>query len=167
LKKILLISDTHSFLDYKLIKHIQNADEVWHAGDIGAVDVCNQIEKYKPLKAVYGNIDDQEIRNKFPENNFFVCEQMKVLITHIAGYPNRFSERAKKIIQQFQPQLFICGHSHILKILFDKENNFLFINPGAAGKHGFHVIKTAVSFEIENAQIKNLNVIELGKRNEI
>jgi len=164
LKKILLISDTHSYLDPALQKHIEEADEVWHAGDIGTIDVCENIEKLKPLKAVFGNIDAPDIKNKYPENLIFTCENVKVFITHIGGYPGKYPARIKNLIKENQPKLFICGHSHILKVIFDKENNLLHINPGACGVHGFHNVKTAVRFELEKSEIKNLAVIELGKR---
>lgn len=164
MKKILLISDTHSYLDEKLIKHINAADEVWHAGDIGNYGLCVQIEKIKPLKAVYGNIDGQDIRISYPENLIFKCENVKVVITHIGGFPGKYSTRVKNLLLKHQPKLFICGHSHILKIIFDKELNLLHINPGACGIHGFHVIKTAVKFEIDDFEIKNLAIIELGSR---
>jgi len=164
LKKILLISDTHSYLDEKLIKHINATDEVWHAGDIGTYDVCEKIEKLKPLKAVYGNIDGQDIRKTYLENLIFDCEDVKVLITHIGGYPGKYPIRVKNLLLEHQPKLFICGHSHILKAIFDKELNLLHINPGACGVHGFHNVKTAVKFEIDGAEIKNLAIIELGSR---
>ena len=164
MKKILLISDTHSYLDPALQKHIEEADEVWHAGDIGTIDVCENIEKLKPLKAVFGNIDAPDIKNKYPENLIFTCENVKVFITHIGGYPGKYPARIKNLIKENQPKLFICGHSHILKVIFDKENNLLHINPGACGVHGFHNVKTAVRFELEKSEIKNLAVIELGKR---
>ncbi len=164
MQKILLISDTHSYLDEKLFKYIQTVDEVWHAGDIGDIKVCTEIEKLKPLKAVYGNIDGQDARIRYPENNIFMCEKVKVFITHIGGYPNRYNLEAKKIIEQEKPNLFICGHSHILKIMFDKKYNLLHLNPGACGIHGFHQVKTILRFNIDGADIKNMEIIELGKR---
>ena len=164
MKKILLISDTHSFLKPKLIKHIKEADEVWHAGDIGNIDLCLEIEKLKPLKAVFGNIDDKDIRITYPENLFFNCENVPVFITHIGGYPGKYPAKIKALIIENKPKLFICGHSHILKVMYDKDLELLHINPGACGVHGFHNIKTAVRFEIEGAEIKNLAVIELGNR---
>ena len=164
MQKILLISDTHSYLDEKLIKHIKNADEVWHAGDIGTYSICEEIQKYKPLKAVYGNIDGQDIRKTYPENLIFNCENVKVLITHIGGYPNKYPTRVKNLLLEHKPNLFICGHSHILKVMYDKELNLLHINPGACGVHGFHAVKTIVRFEIDGAEIKNLAIIELGNR---
>lgn len=164
MQKILLISDTHSWLDEKLFKYIQTVDEVWHAGDIGDIKICTEIEKLKPLKAVYGNIDGQEVRKSYPENNIFMCEGVKVFITHIGGYPNRYNLEAKKIIEQEKPNLFICGHSHILKIMFDKKYNLLHLNPGACGVHGFHQVKTVLRFDIDGTDIKNMEIIELGKR---
>ena len=167
MQKILLISDTHSYLEPKLLKYIQQADEVWHAGDIGNIEVCESIQSIKKLKAVYGNIDDSTIRKIYPENLEFNCEDVKVLMTHIGGYPGKYPSKIKKMILDYQPQLFICGHSHILKVMYDQSHQLLHINPGASGIHGFHQVKTAVRFEIDKKEIKNLEVIELGKRNEI
>jgi uncharacterized protein len=163
-KKILLISDTHNYLEPKLIKHIQAADEVWHAGDIGTADVCKSIERLKPLKAVYGNVDGQDIRIHYPENLIFNCEDVKIFITHIGGYPGKYPSKIKHQLIEHTPTLFICGHSHILKVMHDKELNVLHMNPGACGVHGFHLVKTALKFEIEGKEIKNLAVIELGNR---
>ncbi|MBS1651583.1 MAG: metallophosphoesterase family protein [Bacteroidetes bacterium] len=165
MKKILLISDTHSHLDDRLIPHIQNADEVWHAGDIGDYKVVEQIKQLKPFKAVHGNIDDAGTRKEFFENLFFIEENVKVLITHIGGYPGKYPFRIKELIKIHAPNLFICGHSHILKVMYDKHYNLLHINPGACGNHGFHLIKTAVRFELNNGKIENAAIIELGKRN--
>jgi putative phosphoesterase len=164
LKKILLISDTHSYIEPKLIKHIQAADEVWHAGDIGNTELCDSIEKLKPFKAVYGNIDGQDIRIQYPENLVFNCEAVKVYITHIGGYPGKYPAKIRQQLAEHAPNLFICGHSHILKVMHDKELNLLHMNPGACGVQGFHIIKTALKFEIEGKEIKNLAVIELGNR---
>jgi putative phosphoesterase len=164
LKKILLISDTHGYLDPKLIKHIQQADEVWHAGDIGDLKVCEEIKKLKPLQAVWGNIDGQTARSEFKENLIFYCEEVKVFITHIGGYPNKYNPKIKPLLISEKPDLFICGHSHILKVMFDKSLNLLHMNPGAAGVSGFHQVKTALKFEIDKKEIKNLNVIELGPK---
>jgi putative phosphoesterase len=164
LKKILLISDTHNFLDPALIKHINAADEVCHAGDVGTIGVCDAIQKLKPLRAVFGNIDGNDVRIVYPENLFFDCENVKVFITHIGGYPNRYPAKIKHLLLQHKPKLFICGHSHILKVMYDKELDLLHINPGACGVHGFHNVKTAIKFEIEGSEIKNLAIIELGSR---
>jgi len=167
LKKILLISDTHSYLEPKLIKHIREADEVWHGGDIGDIKICTEIEKLKPFKAVFGNIDDNDIRAIYPENLFFNCEDVPVLITHIGGYPGKYPARIKELLLTHKPKLFICGHSHILKVMYDKDLQLLHINPGACGTHGFHTVKTVVRFEIDKSEIKNLAVIELGKRTDL
>lgn len=167
MKRILLISDTHDYLDPKLIKHIEEADEVWHGGDIGSDELCDRIESIKPLRAVFGNIDDLSLQKRFPENLIFDCEGMKVLITHIGGYPGKYPARIKLLFKEHQPKLFICGHSHILKVMFDKENDLLHINPGACGSQGFHKTKTAVKFEVDNGAIKNLAIIELGTRSSL
>lgn len=159
-----MISDTHSHLDDKLLKHIQEADEVWHAGDIGAIDLTDQLKIVKPLKAVYGNIDDQLIRKEFPKNLVFNCEEVKVFMTHICGQPTNYLKEVKDIISQEKPKLFICGHSHILKVMYQPQYDLLHMNPGACGIHGFHQIKTALRFVIDKDQIKDLAVIELGKR---
>ena len=164
MKKILIISDTHGHLDDKLLKYIEQVNEVWHGGDIGDIEVCRKIEKMKPLRAVWGNIDGAEFRSEYKEHLIFNCEDVKVYITHIVGYPGKYYPKAKPFIQSEKPHLFICGHSHILKVMFDKENNLLHINPGAAGVHGFHKVKTAVRLQIEGKEMKNLEVIELGPR---
>jgi putative phosphoesterase len=147
-----------------LLKYIDTVDEVWHAGDIGDLAVCDRIEKLKPLRAVFGNIDDAAARTRFPEHNVFMCEKVKVLITHIGGYPGKYSPAARKMIQQEKPGIFICGHSHILKVMYDKQNELLHLNPGAAGSHGFHQVKTVLRFAIDGEEIKDMQVIELGKR---
>lgn len=167
MKKILLISDTHSYLEPKLIKYIHEADEVWHGGDIGDIKICLEIEKLKPFKAVYGNIDDNGIRATYPENLFFNCEDVPVFITHIGGYPGKYPARIKELLLEHKPKLFICGHSHILKVMYDKDLQLLHINPGACGINGFHKVKTVVRFEIDKSEIKNLAVIELGNRTDL
>jgi len=161
---ILLISDTHSYLDQALIKHIEAADEVWHAGDIGNADVTDTIKKLKPLRAVYGNIDDANMRKEFPKNLVFNCEDVKVVITHICGQPTNYLKEVKDLLLQEKPQLFICGHSHILKVMYQQQYELLHMNPGACGIHGFHQVKTVLRFVIDKAEIKDLAVIELGKR---
>lgn len=160
MKKILLLSDTHSYMGEDILKHVKKADEVWHAGDIGDLSTTDAIKKIKPLRAVYGNIDSYEIRSEFPENNRFVCEGVDVWITHIGGYPNKYNHRIKDEIISNPPDLFICGHSHILKVMPDKKLNLLHMNPGAIGKHGFHNVRTMLRFEINQKKIKNLEVIE-------
>lgn len=164
MKKILLLSDTHNFLDPAIKKYAEACDEIWHAGDIGTIAVCDELKKIKPLRAVYGNIDGQDVRKEYPLNDVFLCEEVKVFITHIGGYPDRYNAEAKKIILQEKPALFICGHSHILKVIYDKKQNLLHINPGACGIHGFHQVKTMIRFAIDGPEIKNLEVIELGLR---
>ena len=162
--KILLLSDTHSYIDNAILKHVGWADEIWHAGDIGSLKVTDAISKLKPLKGVYGNIDDHIIQKEFPENNRFFCEGVDVLITHIGGYPPKYNIRTRDIIKENPPKLFICGHSHILKVMMDKKLGVLHMNPGACGKHGFHQVRTMLRFIIDGDNIKDLEVIELGKR---
>lgn len=164
MKKILLLSDTHSYLDDTILKYVRQADEVWHAGDIGNLAVTDAIKKEKPLRAVYGNIDDDKARMEFPLNNRFFCEGVEVWITHIGGYPGKYSPAIREEIYSNPPKLFICGHSHILKVQFDKKLNLLHMNPGAAGTHGFHQMRTMLRFEISGDKIQNLEVIEIGKR---
>ena len=164
MKKILLLSDSHSHIDDQILKFVKQSDEVWHAGDIGSLDVIDTIQKLKPVRAVYGNIDDAQIRNEFPLNNKFTIENVSVWITHIGGYPNRYDVKIREEISKNPPKLFISGHSHILKVMFDKKLNLLHMNPGAAGKHGFHQVRTMLRFEINDDKISNLEIIELEKR---
>ena len=162
--KILLLSDTHSHIDDAILKHVGWADEVWHAGDIGSLKVTDAIEKLKPLKGVHGNIDDHIIQKEFPENNRFLCEGVDVWITHIGGYPPKYNVRTRDMIKENPPKLFICGHSHILKVMMDKKLGVLHMNPGACGKQGFHQVRTMLRFVIDGEDIKDLEVVELGKR---
>ncbi|WP_431135672.1 metallophosphoesterase family protein [Psychroserpens mesophilus] len=162
--KILLLSDTHGYIDDDIIKYVKQADEVWHAGDIGDLKVTDAIKKLKPLRAVYGNIDNDKARLEFPENNRFMCEDVDVLITHIGGYPPKYNLRTRELIKSNPPKLFICGHSHILKVIPDKRYNLLHMNPGAVGKHGFHKVRTMLRFTIDKKSIDNLEVIEFPKR---
>lgn len=162
--KILLLSDTHSYINEDILKYVKQADEVWHAGDIGDLKVTDAIKALKPLRAVYGNIDDAKIRMEFPEHNRFLCESVDVWITHIGGYPPKYNLRVSETIKHNPPKLFICGHSHILKVMPDKKLNLLHMNPGAAGKHGFHKIRTMLRFTIDGKKIDNLEVIEFEKR---
>lgn len=165
MQKIGLLSDTHGYLDPKIFEYFEDCDEVWHAGDIGSNEVVDALANFKLLRAVYGNIDGGKIRQQFPLHAKFNCEAVKVWITHIGGYPGKYSPAIRKEINTNPPDLFICGHSHILKVMRDKKlDNLLHINPGAAGKEGFHKIRTIVRFEIEGKVIKNLEVIELGNR---
>ena len=164
MKKILLLSDTHSYIDDQILKFVNQADEVWHAGDIGSIEVTDTIINIKPVRAVYGNIDNTLIRSEFPLDAKFTVEGVSVWITHIGGYPNRYDKRIKEEITKNSPTLFISGHSHILKVIYDKKLNLLHMNPGAAGKHGFHNIRTMLRFEVHNGAISNLEIIELEKR---
>jgi len=164
MKKIGLLSDTHGYFNPKLIKFFADCDEIWHAGDIGSLEVIKAIEKLKPLRAVYGNIDGMEIRRSFSENLRFRCEDCDVWITHIGGYPNHYDRRVRDEIKVNPPDLFISGHSHILKVMYDKTLDLLHINPGSAGKTGLHHIMTAVRFSLAGNKVKELEVIELGER---
>ncbi len=164
LKKILLLSDTHSHIDDTILKYVRQADEVWHAGDIGDLSVTDAIKKEKPLRAVYGNIDNDKARMEFPLSNRFYCEGVDVWITHIGGYPGKYNQAVREEINSNPPGLFICGHSHILKVQFDQKLNLLHMNPGAAGISGFHQVRTMLRFEIDGNKIQNLEVIEIGKK---
>ncbi|HET6227467.1 MAG TPA: metallophosphoesterase family protein [Bacteroidia bacterium] len=164
MQRIALLSDTHNYLDPKLFKYFETCDQIWHAGDIGTVSIARELASIKPLVAVYGNIDGSDVRREYPKNQQFICEGVNVFMTHIGGYPTRYNGEALAEIKRYQPQLFICGHSHILKVQFDKTHNLLHMNPGAAGIHGFHAVKTMLRFTIELDKIKDLEVIELGKR---
>ncbi len=161
--KILLLSDTHGYIDDHILTHAQKADEVWHAGDIGDLKVTEAITRVKPLKAVFGNIDDHNIRKEFPLNNRFMCEGVDVWITHIGGYPGRYSPAIREELRADPPKLFICGHSHILKVIPDRKLRLLHMNPGAIGKHGFHKVRTMLRFTIDGDKIDNLEVIEMER----
>ncbi|WP_121665651.1 metallophosphoesterase family protein [Mesonia aquimarina] len=164
MKKILLLSDTHSYIDDRILTYATKADEVWHAGDIGNLKITDKLAEVARVRAVYGNIDDEKIRKEFPLNNRFFCEEVDVLITHIGGYPKKYNARIREELKRNPPKLYICGHSHILKVMHDKQFDLLHMNPGACGKHGFHQVRTMLRFEIDKKEIKNLEVIELGKR---
>ncbi|MGQ2984674.1 metallophosphoesterase family protein [Flavobacterium sp.] len=164
MKKILLLSDTHSHIDDTILKYVRQADEVWHAGDIGNLAVTDSIKAEKPLRAVFGNIDGNEARMEFPLNNRFFCEGIDVWITHIGGYPGKYNPAVREEISSKPPKLFICGHSHILKVQFDQKLNLLHMNPGAAGISGLHKVRTMLRFEIDGDKIQNLEVVEIGKR---
>ncbi len=164
MKKILLLSDTHSHIDDRILHYVKEADEVWHAGDIGDLKVTDAIESITPLRAVYGNIDNNKARATFPLNQRFTCEGVSVWITHIGGYPPKYNSTTREEIKSNPPKLFICGHSHILKVAPDHKYGLLHMNPGAAGKHGFHKVRTMLRFTLDNGKIENLEVIELGKK---
>jgi uncharacterized protein len=165
--RIGLISDTHSYFDPAIAQHFRDCDEIWHAGDIGDITVINQLAEIKPVKAVFGNIDDKSVQTQFPEDLWMEIEGFSIWMTHIGGVPPNYNPRIKKILKEKTPDIFICGHSHILKIIRDKERNLLFINPGAAGQHGFHHMRTVVRFDLHQKEIKNMEVVELGKRGKI
>ncbi|MDX1769257.1 MAG: metallophosphoesterase family protein [Arenibacter troitsensis] len=164
MKKILLLSDTHGHMDDKILRYAKEADEIWHAGDIGNLEVMDTLQKIKPVKGVYGNIDENKIQLEYPLDNRFNCEEVDVWITHIGGYPNKYNVRIREEIKINPPKLFISGHSHILKVMWDKKLNLLHMNPGACGIHGFHQIRTMLRFVIDKENIKDLEIIELGKR---
>ncbi|MEO7444260.1 MAG: metallophosphoesterase family protein [Ferruginibacter sp.] len=162
--RIGLISDTHGYLDENIFHHFADRDEIWHAGDFGGNEVIEELQAFKPLKGVYGNIDDARIRKDFPEDLFFTCEDVNVYMRHIGGYPRRYAPGVKNNILKQQSQLFISGHSHILKIMFDDALQCLHINPGAAGKQGWHKTRTLVKFIIDGKNIRDCEIVELGSR---
>ncbi len=162
--KIGLLSDTHSIIDKRILKFFENCDEIWHAGDIGTIKTLELLEKFKKIRAVYGNIDNHQIRKEVNEFLLLKYEKLVILIIHIAGKPPKYNKITYNLIKKHKPNILICGHSHILKIHRDKENDILIINPGASGNVGFHKFKTAIRFNIINSNIKNLEIIEL-KRN--
>lgn len=162
--KVALISDSHSHIDHKTLSYLQDVDEIWHAGDIGSMVVMNSLPQGKQIRAVFGNIDDLEIQSCYPEWASWESEGVKVLMTHIGGKPPRYAKGVRTRIKESNPQLFICGHSHICKVEYDKDLNCLYMNPGAIGQQGFHQMRTLLLFELETGQIKNLRVVELGKR---
>lgn len=165
--RIGLLSDTHGFLDPSVFRHFEACDEIWHAGDFGSLELANRIAAVKPLRGVFGNIDGPDVRQCFPETLCWTCEALPVFMTHIGGYPGRYAPGIKDEIKQSGAKLFICGHSHILKIIYDDKLQCLHINPGAAGNQGWHTVRTLVRFTIDGATIKDCEVIELGKRGQV
>lgn len=163
-KRIGLLSDTHNYLDDAVFTHFNNCDEIWHAGDFGTVEIADKLKAFKPLRGVYGNIDGYDIRSVYPEQNRFTCEEINVLMIHIGGYPGRYSPLAKAALQEAPAQLFISGHSHILKIQYDPKFECLHINPGAAGRQGWHKVSTLVRFTIDGKDIRDAEVIELTRK---
>lgn len=161
--KIGLLSDTHGFLDDAVFKHFADCDEIWHAGDFGA-DVAGKLAAFKPLRGVYGNVDDKEISAVYPENLRFTVEGLDVWITHIGGYPGKYAPRVRPEIYAKPPKLFITGHSHILKVMYDKKIDCMHINPGAAGNSGWHKVKTLIKFSVSAGKIHDLSAIEIGNR---
>ena len=164
MKKILLLSDSHSYIDDRILDYASQADEIWHCGDFGNPEVIEKLEKITTLRGVYGNIDGEKVRKIFTEISRFTVENVEVLMIHIGGYPGKYSPLTKKEIAEKAPNLFISGHSHILKAMYDQKNNLLHLNPGACGKEGWHKTRTMMRFEINGDKIENLEVIELGKR---
>ena len=161
--RIGIISDTHHFLDEAVFEHFKSCDEIWHGGDFGTADISTRLSAFKKLRGVYGNIDGQDIRSIYPEQLVFTCEEVKVMMRHIGGYPPKYNPETKKELNLHQPQLFISGHSHILKVMYDEKINCLHINPGAAGKQGWHKVRTLVRLTIDGKEMKNCEVIELGR----
>ena len=162
--KIGLLSDTHGYLDENLFEYFNICDQIWHAGDVGSWEIVEHLRDWKPLRAVYGNIDYGPIKQQLPEHEVFECEGLQVWITHIGGYPPQYSAKIKKLLEVYRPGLFICGHSHILKAMPDPARGLLHLNPGAAGHEGFHHMRTAMRFDVAEGKVANLEVIELGRR---
>jgi len=165
--RIGLISDTHSYLDKAVFKHFENVDEIWHGGDFGSMEVVEELKAFKPLRGVWGNIDGSELRQGFDEVAAFTIEELKVLMIHIGGYPGKYTAKAKAELAMYRPQLFISGHSHILKVIYDQKLQCLHMNPGAAGQHGWHQMRTIIRFVIDGDKMKDCEVIELGKRGQL
>jgi len=163
MKQIILLSDTHHSLDERFYPYFKKADEIWHAGDIGDLLVTDKLKAFAPIKAVWGNIDNSTIRNEFKGNLYFKCEKVNVMMTHIGGYPGRYNKKILPLIEDAKPDLFICGHSHILKVMYDKKNKLLHMNPGSIGDYGIHKVKTNLSFNINGKEIKDLKVIEFPR----
>ncbi len=164
MRKIGLLSDTHGFLEPKLFEFFKSCDELWHAGDFGNLEIADQLAAFKPLRGVYGNIDDHKVRAVYPKHLKFKCEEVKVWMTHIGGYPGHYDISVRPGLLDEAPNLFVCGHSHILRVMFDKKFSFLYLNPGASGHYGFHKVKTFLRFEIEGSNIKNLEILELPRQ---
>lgn len=164
MKRIGLLSDTHGYLDDRILAYLDECDEIWHAGDIGNPETAQKLSALKPLRAVSGNIDGTDLRREYPIRQRFSCEEVDVLIVHIGGYPGHYAAEVRKEISSSSPKLFISGHSHILKVIYDDKYQLLHINPGAAGIQGFHLIRTLIRFTIDKKIIKDLEVIELGKK---
>ena len=161
--KILILSDTHGHLDDRIIYYAKKVDEIWHAGDIGSIKIIELLKKTAEVKAVYGNIDEKKTKSSFSEYLFFSCEKISILLIHIAGKPLFYNKNTKNLIKKYKPKVLVCGHSHILKVINDKKNNLLYINPGAVGRFGFHKKRTMINLEIINDDLKKLEIIELNK----
>jgi uncharacterized protein len=167
MKRIAVISDNHSYVGKDILDHLRDVDEIWHAGDIGELTTIDEMKKLGNFTAVYGNIDTPETRLIYPENQLWECEGAKIFMTHIGGYPGKYTARVKKIIQQEKPDVYICGHSHICKVMPDRDNSLIHMNPGAYGHYGFHYIRTILKFSLDNKKITDLRAVELGKRNQL
>lgn len=167
MRRIGLLSDTHGFLDPKIFEFFKDCDEIWHAGDVGNLETADKLGNFKPVRGVYGNIDDQKVRTVFPKHLKFRCEEVKVWMTHIGGYPGHYDSSVKPAIFQDPPTLFISGHSHILKVIFDKKLNLLHMNPGAAGNHGFHTVKTLLRFIVDGENIRDMEIMEIDRKTEL
>jgi putative phosphoesterase len=165
--KIGLISDTHGWIHPRLFGHFEKCDEIWHAGDIGNIETADAFTAFRPLRAVYGNIDDAQVRRAFREHLHFMAEETRIWITHIGGSPDHYNQRVRKGLTDNHPDIFICGHSHIARVIYDKKCGFLYINPGAAGYNGFHKYMTAIRFQIDGTKIHDLELIELGERGKV
>src|SRR5450432_2378663 len=164
MQRIGLLSDTHHFLDESIFPHFETCDEIWHAGDFGTLAIADRLNAFRPLRGVFGNIDGQDIRSVYPETARWQCEGVKVMMTHIGGYPPKYNPAVKKELEADPPGLFICGHSHILKIIYDERLQCLHMNPGAAGQQGWHKVRTLIRFTVDGRDLKDCEVIELGKR---
>lgn len=158
------MSDTHSYLDPAVFDFFAKCDEIWHAGDFGNIEVVDKLSEFKPFRGVYGNIDAAQIRRQYPRDLIFECEGVSVLMTHIGGYPGKYNTRLRDLLLEHQPDLYICGHSHILKVIYDKKYQLLHMNPGACGYEGFHKVRTLLRFDIHEGRVQNAEVIELGPR---
>lgn len=167
MRRIGLISDTHNYLDDAVFKHFDKCDEIWHGGDFGTAEIADKLKAFKPLRGVYGNIDGHDIRSEFPETLRFTCEEVNVFMIHIGGYPGKYVASVREELKTSPTQLFISGHSHILKIMFDDKYQCLHMNPGAAGTHGWHKVRTLIRFEVDGKVMRNCEVIELGTRGAI
>ncbi len=165
--KIGLLSDTHGYMDERILHHLQGCDEIWHAGDIGTEAVTRELAKVAPLRVVWGNIDGRELRQQFQEHQRFTCEGKKVWMTHIGGAPPRYNPAIRPLLKEEKPDIFICGHSHILRVVQDPALKVLYLNPGAAGRHGFHKVRTMLRFTLSNGAISEMQVVELGLRSQL
>lgn len=163
MRKIGLLSDTHGWIDPQIVEFFKDCDEVWHCGDIGDYRVFEKLEADFNFSAVYGNIDDYYTRRQYPQTKIFMCEDVKVVMTHIGGYPGKYAPGISALLRKERPKLFLCGHSHIAKVMYDKSLECLCINPGAAGRYGFHVVRTAMRFVIDGSEIKDLEIAEYGR----